>query len=140
MVGTSAGPTFQSCPSGWGTCTAGSLISLTKVPLLFAYDPQYFDVLWLLSKFRRIFLSKLLGLDAPLTHGTDEGMLNEQTELALIAVAAIILALMGLGGLLHYRKRRQGGLLPALIHWSRNMHNMGTKMKILPPESARWYV
>ena len=64
----------------------------------------------------------------------------EQTELALIAIAAVILALMGLGGLLHFRKRRQGGLFPALMHWSRNIHNLGAKMKILPPDSARWYV
>ncbi len=62
-----------------------------------------------------------------------------QTQLALIAVAAVILVLIGLGGMLHYRKRRQGGLIPALIHWSSNMHNMGSKMKILPPDSARWY-
>ncbi len=64
----------------------------------------------------------------------------EQTELGLIAVAAVILALMGFGGVLHFRKRRQGGLFPALIHWSRNIHNLGSKMKILPPDSARWYV
>ena len=63
----------------------------------------------------------------------------EQTDLALIAVAAVILVLIGLSGLVHYRKRRQGGLFPAIIHWSRNMHNMGSKMKILPPDSARWY-
>jgi hypothetical protein len=65
---------------------------------------------------------------------------DSQAEIALIAVAAAIGAVIGLAVLFHYHKRRQGGLVPGLIHWGRNLKNTGTKMQILPPDSARWSV